>query len=153
MNDPSDTGAMVEFSLERPRPLYRAALRGFFGRCPQCGKGRMFRAFLKVIDCCPACAEELHHQRADDAPAYFVILIVGHIVVPLVLAVEMAFAPPLWVHMAMWGPLTLALSLLLLPRIKGALVAWQWAMRMHGFDPANHEDEPGPTARAAEPRP
>ena len=71
----------------------------------------MFRAFLKVADHCPACGEALHHQRADDAPAYFVILIVGHIVVPIVLAVEIAFAPSYWVHAALWLPLTIGLSL------------------------------------------
>ena len=49
----------------------------------------MFRAFLKVADRCDACGEELHHQRADDFPAYLVIVIVGHLVVPLVLHVEM----------------------------------------------------------------
>ena len=97
-------------------------LRGLRGRCPNCGEGRMFRAFLKVADHCPACGEALHHQRADDAPAYFVILIVGHIVVPLVLAVETAFAPSYWIHVALWLPLTLGLSLCLLQPIKGALV-------------------------------
>ena len=102
-------------------------LRGLRGRCPHCGEGRLFRAFLKVADHCPACGEALHHQRADDAPAYFVILIVGHIVVPLALAVETAFAPSYWVHVVLWLPLTLGLSLALLQPIKGALVAWQWA--------------------------
>jgi uncharacterized protein (DUF983 family) len=95
----------------------------------------MFRAFLKVADHCPACGEALHHQRADDAPAYFVILVVGHVVVPMVVAVEMAFAPAYWIHIALWLPLMVGLSLALLQPIKGAIVGWQWAMRMHGFDP------------------
>ena len=55
-------------------------------KCPACGKGAMFNAYLKVNDRCPACGEELHHHRADDAPPYFTMLIVGHIVVALVLA-------------------------------------------------------------------
>ena len=67
---------------------------GLRGRCPNCGKGRMFRAFLKVADQCDVCGEELHHQRADDFPAYLVIIIVGHLVVPLILNVEMAYQPP-----------------------------------------------------------
>ena len=100
----------------------------------------MFRAFLKLSDHCPACGEALHHHRADDAPAYFVILIVGHIVVPIVLAVEMAFAPPYWVHVALWLPLLIGLSLALLQPIKGAIVGWQWALRMHGFNPDDQED-------------
>jgi uncharacterized protein (DUF983 family) len=100
----------------------------------------MFRAFLKVKDHCSACGEALHHQRADDAPAYFVILIVGHLVVPLVLSVEVAFAPPYWLHVAIWLPLTAGLSLALLQPIKGAIVGWQWAQRMHGFNPAEADD-------------
>jgi uncharacterized protein (DUF983 family) len=65
------------------RDVMQAMRRGFCGRCPNCGKGRLFRAFLKVVDRCDHCGEELSHHRADDAPAYFVILIVGHIVVAL----------------------------------------------------------------------
>ena len=88
----------------------------------------MFRRYLKVADACPHCGEELHHHRADDAPPYFTIVIVGHIVVSLVLAVEMAYRPPLWVHAALWLPLTVILTLLVLPSVKGALVALQWAL-------------------------
>jgi uncharacterized protein (DUF983 family) len=86
-----------------------------------------------VREACPGCGEALHHHRADDAPAYFTILIVGHVIVGAVLPVERAFAPPLWLHALLWGPLTLALTLVLLPRIKGAVVALQWALCMHGF--------------------
>jgi len=112
-----------------------AFFRGLRGRCPACGQGRIFRALLKVNDHCPSCGEALHHHRADDAPAYFNIVIVGHIVLPLVLAVETAFAPAYWVHAALWLPLTLALAFGLMHPIKGAVIAWQWATRMHGFDP------------------
>src|SRR3954469_2658296 len=124
--------------MQQPQPPRRdfstAIRRGLMGRCPNCGKGKLFRAYLKVADSCPACGEDLHHHRADDAPAYFVILIVGHIVVPLVLLVETEFAPPYWVHWMLWVPLTLGLALGLLPPIKGAIVGWQWAHEMHGFD-------------------
>lgn len=122
------------------RDMRSAMTRGVLGRCPACGRGPMFRAFLKVADNCPACGEDLSHQRADDAPAYFVILIVGHIIVPLVLAFEIALAPPYWLHLVIWLPLTLVLSLLLLPPMKGAIVAWQWTHRMHGFDGQGDED-------------
>ena len=108
--------------------------------CPACGKGSLFRRYLKVADHCPACGEALHHQRADDAPPYFTIVIVGHIVVGLMLSVEMAYHPPLWLHATLWLPLTVLLALLLLPPIKGTLVGLQWARLMHGFDP-NHKDE------------
>src|SRR5262249_13685161 len=131
-----------------PRDTRQAFWRGFRCRCPNCGEGRMFRAFLKVADACPACGEELHHQQADDAPAYFVILIVGHIVVPLALAVETEVAPPMWVHWSLWIPMTLGLALALLQPVKGAIVALQWAFRMHGFDSAAEETEVGPRWKA-----
>jgi uncharacterized protein (DUF983 family) len=115
------------------RDVGQAMARGFRGRCPNCGRGRLFRAFLKPVDHCEVCGEEMYHQRADDAPAYFVILIVGHIVVSLALTVEMEFAPPYWVHLVLWLPLTLALAIGLLQPIKGAIIAWQWAHYMHGF--------------------
>ena len=117
------------------RPIFASMLRGGLLKCPACGVGAMFWRYLKVAESCPHCGEELHHHRADDAPAYFTIVIVGHIVVSLVLAVEMAYRPPIWLHMMLWLPLTLILTLVLLPSVKGALVGLQWGLRMHGFDP------------------
>jgi uncharacterized protein (DUF983 family) len=99
----------------------------------------MFSAYLKVNDRCPACAEELHHHRADDAPPYFVIMIAGHIVVGAALTVEAAYGPPMWLQMVAWPLLAIALCLLLLPPVKGALIGLQWALRMHGFDPATRK--------------
>jgi uncharacterized protein (DUF983 family) len=116
------------------RSTQTAMINGVQLKCPACGEGQLFKSFLKVADTCPKCGEELHHQRADDAPAYFTMFIVGHIVVGLVMVVESAYAPELWVHALLWGPLLLGLSLFLLPRIKGALIGLQWAQRMHGFD-------------------
>jgi uncharacterized protein (DUF983 family) len=110
--------------------------RGLRGRCPCCGKGRIFRAFLKVADRCDVCGEELYHQRADDFPAYLVIVIVGHVVGAMILFVEVAYAPPIWVHVALWPPLILGLALGLLQPIKGAVVALQWHLGMHGFETA-----------------
>jgi uncharacterized protein (DUF983 family) len=115
---------------------WQAIRRGLRGRCPRCGEGRLFRAFLKVADRCPACGEELHHHRADDFPAYVVIVIVGHIMVPLVLMVETHYSPPLWLSMTLWPALTFALALALLQPVKGAVVALQWALGMHGFEQA-----------------
>jgi len=116
-------------------------IRGLTGRCPKCGEGRLFRAFLKVNDNCPACGEELHHHRADDFPAYLVIVIVGHIVVALTLLVEVAYAPPLWLHALIWLPLTTALALALIQPVKGAVVAFQWQHGMEGFGPAKRSRE------------
>ncbi|MDP6342356.1 MAG: DUF983 domain-containing protein [Alphaproteobacteria bacterium] len=115
------------------RALRTALARGLRQLCPACGRGGLYGRFLKVRGDCPSCGLELHHHRADDAPPYFVILILGHLIVPATLMLERALTPPLWLHMALWLPLTLALSLLLLPRVKGALIGFQWAHRMHGF--------------------
>jgi uncharacterized protein (DUF983 family) len=111
----------------------QAVSRGLRGRCPNCGRGHMFSRFLKVADRCPVCSEELFHQRADDFPAYLVIVLVGHTIVPLALLVETEYAPALWLQMALWVPLTALLSLALVPPIKGAVVAMQWFSGMHGF--------------------
>jgi len=89
---------MIESGNE-PRPardVWQAMLRGFSQRCPKCGKGTLFHSYLKVNDACGVCGEELHHQRADDFPAYLVIVIVGHLVVPLILHVEMVYEPAYW---------------------------------------------------------
>lgn len=119
-------------SLPR-RDTWRALARGFAGRCPHCGRGKLFRAFLKVTDRCEACGEDFSHQRADDFPAYIVILIVGHILVPIALLVETEFSPSYPVQLAVWLPFALVLSLALLQPVKGAIVGLQWALRMHGF--------------------
>ena len=118
-----------------PRPLWRAMRRGLFGRCPSCGEAGLFDRYLKITDRCDRCGEDLHGHRADDAPPYFTILIVGHFIVGLVLSVEMTWHPPIWLQFFLWAPLTILLALLILPRVKGALVAQQWALYMHGFDP------------------
>jgi uncharacterized protein (DUF983 family) len=111
-----------------------ALKRGFIGRCPNCGEGHIFRAYLKVQDRCEKCGEELFHHRADDAPPYITILIVAHVVGFLMLTVLTAYDDiPTWIQMTLWPGLVIALSLTLLPRIKGALIALQWAQRMHGF--------------------
>ncbi len=137
---------MIEATSETERDFMQAMKRGALCRCPACGEGKLFRKYLKVVDECPSCREEMHHHRADDFPAYLVIFIVGHIVVSLVLAVEVAFQPSYWMHAALWGPLTLALALLLLPPVKGAVVGLQWALRMHGFDGKGGDDfDPVPT--------
>ncbi len=115
------------------RDLGTALRRGWRRRCPQCGSGSMLHSYLKVNDTCPVCNEALHHQRADDGPAYLTILIVGHILAPLIFYVFVEFRPAPMVLAAIFTTLTVVLALYLLPRIKGMLVALQWAKRMHGF--------------------
>jgi uncharacterized protein (DUF983 family) len=121
------------------RDVWTAMKRGLRGRCPNCGMGKIFRAYLKVADACTVCGQDLHHHRADDLPAYLVIVIVGHIVVPLALSIETNFAPPVMWQLGIYLPITLIASLLLLQPVKGAVVGMQWALRMHGFDENNPE--------------
>jgi uncharacterized protein (DUF983 family) len=124
---------VVTFSEPPARDIVLALRRGAAQKCPACGDGKLYGKYLKVADKCPACGEELHHHRADDAPPYFTILIVGHVVVGAILPVERAYMPPLWLHALVWLPLALVMSLWLLPRVKGAIVGLQWAFQMHGF--------------------
>ena len=124
--------------LER-RNVWTALKRGFRGRCPRCGEGKLFRAFLKTADHCSACGQDFTPHRADDLPSYLVIVIVGHIVVPLALMIETNYSPPVAFQLAIYLPLTFIASLVLLQPVKGAVVGVQWALRMHGFDELNPE--------------
>ena len=121
------------------RDVWTALKRGFRGRCPRCGEGKLFRAFLKVDDHCSNCGQDFTPHRADDLPAYLVIVIVGHIVVPLALMIETNYSPPVALQLAIYLPLTFIASLVLLQPVKGAVVGVQWALRMHGFDELNPE--------------
>jgi uncharacterized protein (DUF983 family) len=121
------------------RDVWSAMKRGFRGRCPRCGEGKLFRAFLKVEDHCSVCGQDFTPHRADDLPAYLVIIIVGHIMVPLALMIETNYAPAVALQLAIYLPATLIASLLLLQPVKGTVVGVQWALRMHGFDEQNPE--------------
>lgn len=117
-----------------PRPLWPAMLRGFACRCPNCGKGALFGRFLKPVATCEVCGEDYTAQRADDAPPYFTMIIVGHLLVPPMVAVQLATRFSVVTYMAVCIPLIGLSAAALLQPIKGAIVAFQWAMRMHGFD-------------------
>ena len=134
-----------EHQSGRPaRPLWLAMGRGARGRCPRCGEGKLFSAFLTTAPACSNCGQDFHHHRADDLPAYLVIVIVGHVVIGAFMGVEATSKLALWQHAAIWAPLTILLSLTLIRPIKGAVVGLQWAFYMHGFggDPELIEDHP-----------
>jgi uncharacterized protein (DUF983 family) len=107
-------------------------LRGFRRRCPSCGHGAIFGSYVKVNERCGGCGLELAAYRSDDAPAYFTIAIVGHLIIPAMLVLEQTSHPASWVHMVIWLPLTLAMTLALLPRIKGTLLGVQWMLKVKG---------------------
>ena len=118
----------------QPRPLYQAMKRGLFGRCPCCGRGRLFRSYLKVVKTCSVCGEDMSHQRADDAPAYLTLLLVCHFVCAGVLMSDEIFPQSSLAWTAFfWLSVAAVVSLILLPRFKGAVVGQQWAMGLHGF--------------------
>lgn len=111
-----------------------AVARGFAGRCPNCGKGKLFRAYLKPVEACASCGEAFDHIRADDGPAWLTILITGHVVVPLLLMVEQRTDWPVWVATSFWCALVVVLVLMLLPRSKGVFVGIIWRNQATGED-------------------
>jgi uncharacterized protein (DUF983 family) len=138
VNEPTNVWTRESATGEK-RDLWTAFKRGLRGRCPRCGQGKLFRAFLKVDDHCSVCGLDFTPHRADDLPAYLVIIIVGHIVVPIALMIETNYSPSVALQLAIYLPVTLLMSLLLLQPVKGAVVGVQWALRMHGFDENNPE--------------
>lgn len=104
---------------------------GLLGRCPRCGKGALFRSYLKVADGCDVCGLDFSNEDSGDGPAVFVMSIVGFIVVPAALALELAASPPVWLHMLLWLPLSTILTLLILPPFKATLFALQWKHNAH----------------------
>ena len=121
--------------MKPERHLWTSIWRGWRNRCPSCAKGRVLHSYVKVRDHCENCHEEFYHHRSDDGPAYFTILLVGHIVAPILLWVFTTYRPETWILLTGFLAFTLALSAYLLPRIKGAFVAFQWARFMYGFEP------------------
>lgn len=119
------------------RPIRPAMLHGWNRCCPNCGEGQMFEGYLKVRDTCPACGQELHHHRADDGPAYLTILIVAHILGFMMHIAFVHLRPDPLVMATILAVVCVAMSLYLLPRLKGMIVGIQWARRMHGFGKDN----------------
>lgn len=96
-------------------------LAGLLLRCPACGKGQLFRGYLKIADRCAACGEDFADLEQGDGPAVFASLIIGFVAVGLALYVEVTFMPPMWVHVALWLPLVVIGTLAVLPPLKGML--------------------------------
>jgi uncharacterized protein (DUF983 family) len=112
----------VAQDLQAPPPI----LAGLKGLCPRCGKGHMFQGFLKIRPKCEVCGLDLAFADSGDGPAFFVMSIVGIVVVGLALWVEFAYAPPIWLHLVMWFALSGILSMALVRPSKGILVALQY---------------------------
>jgi uncharacterized protein (DUF983 family) len=122
-------------STPSSRDLRTALLRGFRGKCPSCGDARLFGRFLKPVPHCPACGQDWTVQTADDLPAYLVVLLVGHLIVPFVVTLNLKTDLSTGVQMLLWPAIALIMSILLIQPMKGAVIALQWARRMQGFAP------------------
>lgn len=120
-----------------PGSLAAAVTRGALNRCPACTGAPLFARFLKPQRECPACGRDWTRHRADDFPAYIVILLTGHLLAPAIIAVETKLSPPLWFDMVLWPLTAAAILLLLLQPAKGAIIAAQWRLGMHGFSEAS----------------
>lgn len=106
--------------------LASTLVAGLAGRCPACGRGKLFSGYLNLAPRCNVCGLDYGFAEAGDGPAVFVILLTGFIVVGAALFVELAYAPPYWLHALIWGPLAILLPLLLLRSFKGVLIALQY---------------------------
>lgn len=123
--------------------LFTGLIRGFRERCPNCGQGRLFRAYLKVESPCPACGHDNAQYPSDDAPPYFTILIVGHLVIAPMLFMPFVWTWPVWWVVATTLPTLAVLTLVLLPRVKGAVIGAHWAIHQaEGVVPGGADQDP-----------
>ncbi len=127
------TGDIVA-TVPAERDLKTAMLRSLLGRCPNCGKGKLMASYLKQVQNCAHCGESFGNIRADDAPPWLTILLVGHIVVPLALYFERDPLWPNWLASIIWPGLAALLSIIVLPRAKALFIAIIWATRAPGID-------------------
>ncbi|GGF31534.1 membrane protein [Youhaiella tibetensis] len=104
---------------------------GALCRCPRCGEGKLFRGYLKVAPQCSVCGLDLAFADSGDGPAIFIIFVVGFLVMGLALIVDILFHPPVFVHLALWVPITLILCFALLPPFKAIMVALQYRHDAH----------------------
>jgi len=125
--------ADIHPATEDDRPMKAAIAKGLRLKCPRCGKGPLLHSYLKVNDACSECGLDLSRQRADDGPAYLTILIVCHILGFVLHFAYSAFDPDPLTLAVLLSVVAVGSSLIMLPRLKGMIVAIQWAKRMHGF--------------------
>lgn len=113
-----------------PHPLpVSPYVAGLIGRCPRCGKGKLFNGFLSLRPHCESCGLDNSFIDAGDGPAVFVILFAGFVVVGAALIVEALYQPPFWLHAVLWAPLILLVTLAPLRLVKGLLIALQYHHR------------------------
>ncbi len=129
----TDHSAEITQVETNQRAMVPSLLRGWRRKCPNCGAGPVLKGYLKVNDSCTVCRQEFSHHRADDGPAYLTILIVGHLMAPMLHIVFVTWRPEPLTLFTIFAVGCVGLSLYLLPRLKGALIGFQWAKGMGGF--------------------
>ncbi len=120
------SGRLPAAGYERESPIRT----GLAGKCPRCGRGSLFAGFLDIAEDCNVCRLDLSQQNSGDAGPFFLVMIIGVVIVGLALVVEMNFSPPVWLHMVVWMPSSLILSLALLRPAKGIMIALQYRHRV-----------------------
>jgi len=117
-----------------PHAYWQAALRGGAqGKCPRCGEGRLFRKWLKPVDCCAARGPDRALPRAADFPAYVSIFVTGHLMAPLLILLALDYKLSMPALFAIILPLAVVVMLGVLQPAKGAIIAAQWWFGLHGF--------------------
>ena len=126
MNQSSSVNAL-------PATYWQAAKRGMLCKCPRCGEGKLFRKWLKSVDSCAACGQDWSYHRADDFPAYISMLVTGHLLAPLMIALSVDYDLSPLTILALIVPLSIVMMLAILQPAKGAVIATQWWHGLHGF--------------------
>lgn len=128
--------------MPTPRPSDQSPIAtGLKGRCPKCGEGALFNGYLKTSERCESCGLDLTFADSADGPAIFIMFIVGFVVVGLALFLNVTFMPPMWVHLVLWVPTTIILSMALLRPFKGVMISLQYSNDAHEGIQVVHEDD------------
>lgn len=150
LHDGGDADASAQSN--HPRSGFEAALRGALNRCPSCGQTALFARYLKPADRCSMCSQDWTPQQADDFPAYLSILVTGHLLAPVIIALVNHVDVPTWLLMALVLTLAAGTMIALLQPAKGAIIAMQWWLGMHGFAQPEPFQDAGDSATKSEQR-
>jgi len=107
-------------------PELSSVKTGLAGRCPRCGEGKLYQSMLKPVERCAICGLDMQFAEEGDGPAVLVILLLGGVIAGMALTVETVFHPPIWLHLVLWLPVTVALAIFALRAMKGVMIASQY---------------------------